>query len=94
MRWRVKRWQWVDPLKEAQAQSEAIDARLTSRTRLADEAGEEFEDILEEISEEQKLAASLGVELTPAKPVATAPSASAPADSDEEDPEDDDSTGQ
>jgi len=93
VRWRVKRWQWVDPLKEAQAQSEAIDARLTSRTRLADEAGEEFEDILEEISEEQKLAASLGVELTPAKPAATAPSASAPADSDEEDPEDD-STGQ
>jgi capsid protein len=96
VRWRVKRWAWVDPLKETQAQAEALSARLTSRTRLADEAGEEFEDILEELAEEQKLAAQLGVVLDAPTPAAAQPSEAAPSATDDEDPDHDstDSTGQ
>ena len=96
VRWRVKRWAWVDPLKETQAQAEALSARLTSRTRLADEAGEEFEDILEELAEDQKLAAQLGVVLDAPTPAAAQPSEAAPSGADDEDSDDDstDSTSQ
>jgi lambda family phage portal protein len=65
VRWACKRWQWVDPLKETQAQTEALKARLTSRTRILMESGEDFEDILAEIAQEEQLAESMGVELEP-----------------------------
>jgi lambda family phage portal protein len=66
VRWACKRWAWVDPLKETQAQTAALAARLTSRTRILMESGEDFEDILAEIAQEEQLAEAMGVELEPA----------------------------
>lgn len=77
VRFACKRWAWVDPLKETQAQAEALKARLTSRTRILMEQGEDFEDILSEIAAEEELAESMGVEL---EPEAEQPAAPEPPD--------------
>lgn len=68
VRFVCKRWAWVDPLKETQAHVEALNAKLTSRTRILSEQGEDIEEILSEIQQEQELAEELGVELETEKP--------------------------
>lgn len=57
-------WDWVDPLKDINATVAAIDNGLTSRTRALAEQGEDFEEIAEELFEEQELIAELGLNLT------------------------------
>lgn len=84
--WQARRWQWVDPLKEVNAAKIAIDMKLKSRTRVVSEAGEDYEDVLDEIQTENQLAADKDVDLAP--PVA--PAAAQPAASTEEEEEDDD----
>lgn len=61
-------WDWVDPLKEVQADKEAIALRTKSRTRICAERGVEFEDVLEELAAEKKLADEYGVDLAPPPP--------------------------
>lgn len=56
-------WDWVDPLKDQLANKEALATCLTTRTRIASECGEDFEDILIEWAQEQELAAEYGVNL-------------------------------
>jgi len=53
-RFQGRRWSWVDPLKEAEANEKQLNNRLTSRTRLAAEQGEEFDDILDELAQEDE----------------------------------------
>lgn len=56
-------WQWVDPLKEVQANTQAIDALLTSRSRVvAETLGEDYEDMLEEMAECKRLEDKYGIE--------------------------------
>jgi lambda family phage portal protein len=52
-RFQGRRWSWVDPAKEAEANKAQLDSLLTSRTRLAAEQGEEFDDILDERQQEE-----------------------------------------
>lgn len=59
---------WIDPLKEVQADTQALAAAFTSRTRVCREQGVDFKDIAAEIAEENELLASLGI------PVDVAPS--------------------
>lgn len=48
-------WQWVDPLKEVNAYEKAVANRFTSRRRIvAETLGEDYEDLLEEIREDQE----------------------------------------
>jgi len=63
VRWQAKTWDWVDPLKDRQAQIEALKAKLTSRTRIAAESGDDIEDIFEEIAQEHEMAGELDIEL-------------------------------
>jgi lambda family phage portal protein len=56
-----RRWAWVDPLKEVGASIEAINAKIKSRTRIAAENGEDLEDVLQEIKDENTLAAGMGI---------------------------------
>ena len=77
-------WKWVDPLKEIQAEREAIALGVKTRSEVCAERGRDFEEVLQQLAQEQQLAYELGVVLG-AAPAAAAP-ASAPAD----DPEDDD----
>ena len=65
-------WDWVDPLKEVQADEKAIALGTKSRTRICAERGVDFEDVLDEIAAEEKLAKEKGVSLgnpAAAKPV-------------------------
>jgi lambda family phage portal protein len=62
--WQGRRWPWVDPLKDIQAAVIALDKRLASRTGVLADNGEDFDKLLDEIEEEERLAAEKGVELS------------------------------
>ena len=64
-RFQGRRWSWVDPLKEAEGNLKMLEAGLTSRTRLASEQGEEFDDILDELAAEHVAMMDAGLDETP-----------------------------
>jgi lambda family phage portal protein len=66
--WQGRRWTWVDPLKDINAAVVAIENRLESRTGVVGDNGDDFEDLLEEIAEEEALAKQKGVELPQVEP--------------------------
>lgn len=71
--WQGRRWQWVDPLKDVQANIEAINAGLKSRREVIQEQGRDIEEVWQDLAKEQKKAAELGLVLTtPNKPAAPA----------------------
>ncbi len=76
---RGRRWKWVDPAKEIKAAQEAVALGVTSRTRLAGEQGEDFDDILAELEMEDAMIDKAG--LKPAAPPEAPP---APKDADED----------
>jgi capsid protein len=57
-------WQWVDPLKDVNASVAEIDNGLNSRARVCAEQGDDFEEIAEELAEEQEIIEELGLILT------------------------------
>lgn len=59
-----RRWPWVDPLKDAKADATAIDALLTSRTRICNENGDDFEEIVEEQAIEKILIEEAGLSVS------------------------------
>jgi lambda family phage portal protein len=61
--WQMKRWAWVDPLKDIRAGIEAIDARLASPQQIAAQAGRDIEDVLDDIKAFQDMAAAKGIAL-------------------------------
>ena len=77
--WQARRWPWVDPLKDMQANREAIDLRVTSISRIIREQGEDPEEVWQELANDREMLASLGLEQT-------APSASAAKQSEQEEP--------
>ena len=60
-RFQGRRWTWVDPAKEADANEKQLANQLTSRTRLAAEQGEEFDDILDELKAEAEAIKAAGL---------------------------------
>lgn len=68
-----RRWQWVDPLKDVQANIQAIQWGLKSRTRVVSEGGEDIEDVFDQLAAENELAAAKGVGITPQAPEPAAP---------------------
>jgi len=65
-------WDWVDPLKEVNADIKAIDAGLTSRRRVLAKRGLDFEEIIDELAIEQQYAEQKNVSLSaPLMPGAT-----------------------
>lgn len=56
-----RRWPWVDPLKDAKADQQAIDSLLDSRTRICNENGKDFEEIVEEQAIERILIEEAGL---------------------------------
>ena len=57
-------WEWVDPLKDVNASVAEIDNGLNSRQRVCAESGNDFEQIAEELAEEQEIIEELGLELS------------------------------
>ena len=60
-KWQARIWEWVDPLKDIQANVEALKAGLTSRTKICAEQGIDFEDLIEQLAEEEKLMKKYGI---------------------------------
>jgi lambda family phage portal protein len=63
-------WPWVDPEKDINANILALNNLLTTRTDLAAESGEDFEEILIRTKEEQELMKKYGVQPIKTEPVA------------------------
>jgi len=71
--WIPQGWEWIDPLKDAQASSMAINAGLST---LADETakqGKDWQEVLEQRAREVELAETLGVPLAGPKGVSANP---------------------
>lgn len=62
-RWQARGWDWVDPLKDAQARAAEVEMGVNSLTRIAAERGREIEDVFEERRREIELAEEMGVPL-------------------------------
>ncbi|HEV2350811.1 MAG TPA: phage portal protein [Terriglobia bacterium] len=77
--WQGRRWPWVDPLKDVQADMLAIQGGLDSRRNVIAEGGRDIEDVFEEQEEDRKLAQSHGLNFDSAKSAAQP----APPDDDE-----------
>lgn len=58
---RGRRWEWVDPLRDIQADIAAIEAGLKAPQEVAAKMGTDLEDTLVMIAEAQRLRASLGL---------------------------------
>jgi len=56
-----RRWQWLDPTKEVAAIAEQLRLKLTTRTKVAADLGEEFLEILDELEAESEEAAKRGI---------------------------------
>ncbi|MBU3736561.1 MAG: phage portal protein, partial [Methylobacterium sp.] len=69
-----RRWPWVDPLKDLQANELALKLRTKSVSAIIRESGSEPDDVWEELAQDQARLAALGIPLTltaPAQPAAT-----------------------
>jgi len=67
-RFQGRRWEWVDPAKDANANATLLANQLTSRTRIAAEQGIEFDDILDELAQEADAIKAAGLTPEPATP--------------------------
>lgn len=66
--WRFRGWAWVDPLKDIEAAKESLALKITSRSRIAAEAGRDLEDVFDELQTEEKLAEKYSIDLNPPNP--------------------------
>lgn len=87
--WRGRRWKWVDPEKDVRAALLAVEGGLTSRRSIVAESGaDDYEDVIEQTAEDNKLAAEKGVMLqgSNGNPIVVAmPAKADPQDTDEDD---------
>lgn len=70
-RFQGRRWQWVDPSKEVDASQKKVDLGIDSRTNIAASQGREFEDIIDELVQEQAAMDAAGIRMpqkAPAQP--------------------------
>ena len=63
--WQASGLPWIDPLKEVKADNEAVAGSLMSRQRIAKRMGFDWEEILDELEEEQKEIESRGLAKVP-----------------------------
>ena len=61
VQWIPPRWDWVDPLKDIQAQVLAMEAGLTSRRKVVEATGYDIEEVDRENATDAKRAAELGL---------------------------------
>jgi capsid protein len=69
--WRPRGFEWVDPQKDQNANVIAIENALACRTDIIAEAGDDFDEVIEQLAYEQRRIEELGLKLGPA--VAEAP---------------------
>lgn len=79
--WQPRRWAWVDPLKDVQANIVAIREGLKSRRQVISEQGADLEDTWSQLAAEQQMAADMGLSLGVAMPAPDPATAPGPATS-------------
>lgn len=62
--WQGRRWAWVDPQKDVEANIAAINAKLKSRREVIAEQGRDIEDVWTQLQAEQDMAAGYGLDLS------------------------------
>ena len=82
--WQPRRWEWVDPLKDIEADIKAVEAGFKAPQDIAAKLGTDYEDVLLKIKQARELQQRLGVEVGSS---ATPPAAPAPAPTDAADAE-------
>lgn len=70
--WKPRRWPWVDPAKDIQANIESVNNGFSSRRRIIAEQGADVEDVFQEQAEDNKLAEGYDLEFPIDKPVLAA----------------------
>jgi capsid protein len=78
--WLPPRWEWVDPLKDARAEIEQIEAGLKSRSQAIAERGFDAEQVDAEIAADKEREKSMGLIFGKASPMPTEPPAEPPED--------------
>lgn len=73
---RGRGWDWVDPLKDAQAAKLMREEGITTRSQIVASKGGDFEDNLIELAREEELIKQHGVKLGGAPPAKTQPGTS------------------
>lgn len=88
-KWRTPGWEWVDPLKEGQADKLAVDNLFKSRGDVIESANSDLTETWQELAEEAELAEELGLTLpmeASAATMATAEMAAEATETPEEEP--------
>ena len=62
-KWIPRGWQWVDPFKETQAAVMGIAAALQTRDQVIADRGGDYEEVFEQLAEEDKVAKEFGIDL-------------------------------
>jgi len=62
-KWIPRGWQWVDPFKETQAAVMGIAAALQTRDQVIADRGGDYEEVFEQLAEEDKVAQQFGIDL-------------------------------
>lgn len=84
-RFQGRRWQWVDPRAEVEAAQLLIANGLASRTEIAAAQGREFDDVLDELQQENDRLRAAGINAAaPAAPSAPVPNEDGEDDAEEE----------
>lgn len=66
--WQGRRWQWVDPLKDVEALSRAIEMRIMSPQHAAAQLGMDLDDVLRDIARFHQAAEAAGVAVADPSP--------------------------
>lgn len=82
-----RRWTWVDPLKDMQANKEAIELGLRSRSSIIRELGNDPDEVWREIQEEHETLEAMGLLNTPQQPAKEQDTDADPTTNDGADPE-------
>lgn len=69
--WQPRRWQWVDPKNDMEANQLAVQLGVKSRTQIAAEQGDDLDDVLNEIAQEEATMEAMGILRTAAAPAAS-----------------------
>ncbi|RWB09015.1 MAG: phage portal protein [Mesorhizobium sp.] len=82
VKWLPPKWDWVDPMKDAQAAILEIDNRLTSRSQVVAERGYDIEELDREIAADQARLEKLNIAPVPKSAPAPTVPVEAPANAD------------
>lgn len=85
--WQPRGFQWIDPVKDIEADERAVALRTRTRTQICADRGVDFEDVVDELAAEEEYIKAAGLDVMP---VAAVAAPGKPDESKEEKADDDD----